>query len=49
MDEETKKCVCADDCTCKCDDVGCGCCEKKDSGADIDPEAEPAEETEEVL
>ncbi len=44
-DEQVKKstCQCTDECTCKCNDVNCGCCEKKDvNDADADPEAEPA-------
>ncbi len=48
MDDETKKCVCTDDCTCKCNDVNCGCCEKTDAGEDVDPEAEIDEETEDA-
>jgi len=48
---DEKKCVCTDDCACKCDNVDCGCCEKKsaeDEGS-VDPEAEPANDTEAVL
>lgn len=44
MDEDTKKCTCTDECTCKCNSVDCGCCEKKSTeDAGVDTEAEPIE------
>lgn len=46
MDED-KKCVCTEDCTCKCNDVDCGCCEKKTTEDDVDPEAEAIDNDEE--
>jgi hypothetical protein len=45
MDDDKKSdCKCTEDCTCKCNDVNCGCCEKV-SAADTEADPESDEPT----
>ncbi|MFA6475828.1 MAG: hypothetical protein WCV68_00270 [Candidatus Paceibacterota bacterium] len=48
MDDEEKKCVCAEDCGCKCNVCGDGCCEQTKVNASTDADAEVADEEEAV-
>ena len=43
MDEEKKGSVCTDECTCKCNDASCSCCEKKPAETAVNPGVTPAE------